>query len=129
MKNNLGPERKGLAFRIKPTADLATVEWLGEVDTTADEAMSQDRKQPKTMDACECAIEMFNKQREWPGETFWQYLDQNGVKKDAYNQARAKLGIPRARRTVKIDGTPEYIFWVPPNWPHLGNIPEQKTDY
>ncbi len=129
MKNNLGPERKGLAYRIIQTPTLATVEWLGEVDTTADEAMVQDRKVPKTMDACECAIELFNKQREWPSEQFWTYLNQNGIKKDAYNQARAKLGIPRARRTMGIDGTPEYVFWVPPHWPHLRNIHEQKTDY
>ncbi len=128
MKNNLGPERKGLAFRIKPTADLATVEWIGEVDTTADEAMSQDRKQPRTMDACECLIEMFNKQLEWPGDMFWAYLNQSGVKRDGYNQARAKLGIPRARRTVNSDGDVMYVFWVPPVWPHLTKNSRKRLD-
>jgi hypothetical protein len=39
-KANDAPERKALAYRIVPTADLARVEWLGEVDTSADEAMS-----------------------------------------------------------------------------------------
>lgn len=39
-KANNAPERKALAYKIVPTADLARVEWLGEVDVTADEAMN-----------------------------------------------------------------------------------------
>jgi hypothetical protein len=39
-KANNAPERKGLAYRIVPTETLARVEWLEEVDTSADEALS-----------------------------------------------------------------------------------------
>ncbi len=128
MKNNVGPERKGLAYRIVTTATLATVEWIGPVDTTADEAMNQEKKQPRVRDACECLIEMFNLQLEWPGDLFWARLKENGVTKHGFDQARPKLNIPRARRTTGTDGDVTYVFWVPPHWPHLpGNLKNNMT--
>lgn len=42
VKNNLGPTPPGMAYRIAPTETLARVEWLGCVDTTADEAVQQE---------------------------------------------------------------------------------------
>ncbi len=124
MKNNVGREQKGLAYRIVETPTLATVEWLGPVDTTADEAMSQERKKPRVRDACECLIEMFNLQLEWPGDLFWARLKENGVTRHGFDQARVKLDIPKARRTAGTDGDITYMFWVPPIWAHLGKNPK-----
>ncbi len=128
MKTNVGPEHKGLAYRIVKTPTLATVEWLGSVDTTADEAMHQEKKQPRVRDACECLIEMFNTQLEWPGDLFWSHLKENGVTKHGFDQARIKLGVPRSRRTVGADGEATYMFWVAPNWPHLKIFTDLKPE-
>ncbi len=53
-KTNVGPLGKGLAYRITRTETLARVEWLGEVETSADEAMDHDRK-PVVPDATRAA--------------------------------------------------------------------------
>jgi hypothetical protein len=47
MKNNLGPEEKGLSYRIVPTNGLARVEWLGTVETNADDAINGEKKQKR----------------------------------------------------------------------------------
>lgn len=119
MKCNVGEERKGLAYRIVKTPSLARVEWLDEVDTTADEAMSQDKRQPAVRDAKEVLIEMFNKQQAWPSDQFWAYLRANGIQRREFDKARAELSIPRTRQVVSPSGDRLHTWWVPPNWPHL----------
>ena len=119
MKNNVGEERKGLAYRIVKTPTLARVEWLDEVDITADEAMNQDRKQPAVKDAKEVLIEMFNQQMEWTSDQFWAQLRANGVSRREFDKARADLNIPRTRQTITANGDRAHTWWVPPNWIHL----------
>jgi hypothetical protein len=119
MKTNLGAKPKGLAFQIVKTEALATVKWLGEVDTTADEAVNRDEKKARTISARDWLIELFNKQREWPSDQFWASAREHGIGKRNIDEAKIALLVPRARRTVGTDGDITYVFWVPPNWEYL----------
>jgi hypothetical protein len=118
-KNNLGPLAKGLAFRIVKTTTFARVEWLGEVDITADEAVNHDPRKPKRMLAEEWLKLIFREKREWPSDEFWKNAREHGVSKYAIDAVRDKMEIPRARRTVTENGTTLYTWYVPPDWPHL----------
>ena len=75
IKNNLGPVAKTLAYQIVKTDVLANFEWLGEVDTTADEAMNREKKKPnRKVRAIEWLIQRFRERLKWDsGELETQY--------------------------------------------------------
>jgi putative DNA primase/helicase len=123
MKINVGKERKGLAYRIVETDSLAKVEWLGEVDTTADEALNREKRKPRVKSATEWLVEIFRQQQEWPSDLFWASARENGITKYAIDEAKVKLDMPRARRTVGTNGDVAYTWWVPLDWPYLRNDP------
>jgi hypothetical protein len=119
-KNNLGPRAKGLAFRIAKTETFARVEWLGEVNVTADDAMSGvGAARPRRIAAAEWLIELFRKQHEWPSDHFWAEAKQAGVSRNAIDEARARLDGPKCRRVVGANGDPFWTWWVPPTWTYL----------
>jgi len=123
LKINVGKKHPGLAYRIVPTiGDLARVEWIEEVHQSADDALSKQTRKPGGKDAAETLIEMFNRQREWPGDDFWKELKHWGVSNHAFKQVRDALVIPRPRRAVMPNGDPVYTWWVPPDWPHLARV-------
>ncbi len=117
MKMNLAKERKGLAYRILPTETLAKVEWLGEVDTTADEAMSHVHKRERV--ATEWLIGKFRERLEWPSEDLFAAARNDGLSRNAVFEAKSALNLPRARRQVNERGDVLYIWWVLPDWPLL----------
>ncbi len=53
LKNNLGRERLGLAYCLEADGEMARVKWLGDVETTADEAISSTKKQKREEAAAE----------------------------------------------------------------------------
>jgi crotonobetainyl-CoA:carnitine CoA-transferase CaiB-like acyl-CoA transferase len=119
-KVNIGKRQKALVYRIKETRnDLAKIEWLGEADTTADEALNKEAKKPAARDAREKIIEMFTRMREWPSDLWWSELTSEGITNHRFNQVREVLNIPKARRVSQPNGDITYIWWVPPNWPHF----------
>jgi hypothetical protein len=115
---NLTWRRKGLAYRVLPLDDdRARVEWLGEVDTTADEAVGRGTKREKT--ACEWMIDLFRQKREWPSEDLFRAARQANVSHNAVYAAKKLLGLPKARKVTHQNGDEEWIWWVPEDWPHL----------
>ena len=118
MKMNIGRERKGLAYKIAATSnDLARVEWLGEVETTANEAINNASK-PRRVVASEWLIEKFSEQLEWRSDDLFRAAAESGISKNAIYEAKDKLQLPRARRVVTGNGDVHFVWWVPEAW-HL----------
>ncbi len=124
MKNNLGPKAETLAYQITRTNKLAVVEWQGQVNTTADDAMNKVKKNRK-INAETWLVELFRQQREWPSIHFWNEAKQNGISKNAIDEARARLDIPKARRSVTPSGDVCWTWWVPLDWKYLAEDPLQ----
>jgi putative DNA primase/helicase len=132
MKNNLGPERKGLAYRIVASGDeLAKVEWGGEVDTTADQAVGHDmRKVKREVVAADWLVECFRERLEWPSDELFRAAKEHGVSHNALFDAKKMLDLPKARKVTHENGNTAWVWWVPPDWPQLSLAsvpPNQKA--
>jgi AAA domain-containing protein len=114
MKLNIGKERKGLAYRITDTDTLARVEWLGEVDTTADEAVNRDRQARKrSVKAAEWLEELFSNTDQLPSKEIWdRQKAETTISDNALKEAKDDMGF-KARQLCDPDGT-RCWFWV---WP------------
>lgn len=123
MKMNVGKERKGLAYRLAEVGELARVEWLGEVDTTADEAVAPPKKMTRDVRAADWLIERFREKREWDSEDLFRVAKEQGVSRSAIFAAKAALELPKAKQVVYESGNRTWIWWVPENWAALGMRP------
>ncbi len=122
MKMNLAKERKGLAYRIVEVRDLARVEWLGEVDISADDAMNKESRQsPRRKLATEWMVDMFRVKLEWASDDFWACARQHGITRYAIDEARVRLNMPKPRVIVSTGGDKSWIWWVPADWAPLQN--------
>jgi putative DNA primase/helicase len=122
MKSNIGKLGKGLAFRVKPTDTLAVVEWLGEVDTTADEAVNGEKRKPKAVIASEWLEDQFRARREWPAQEIKQRAKESGVSHRALWDAVQDLPIRKAPQHT-ADGERYWTWKAHPGWP-----PEHGTE-
>ena len=119
LKINIGPKMKGLAFRIVPTTnDQATLEWLGETSTTADEAMSSQRKEKKTRkaSAIEFLEQQFRIQRVWESAEIKRLGKEEGISNNAIFEAKKELPID-ARQVPTQDGERFWEWRARPGWP------------
>lgn len=113
LKNNVGPIGKGIAYQIVKTDGLARVEWLEEVDTTADDAMAgeQTRKKKRNVVAAEWLEEVFKDVDELPSNEVWgRKRSETSLSDDALKEAKDLLGI-RATRKTGSEGEIHW-FWV-----------------
>jgi putative DNA primase/helicase len=118
MKMNLAREKPGLAYRIQSTTgDRAKVEWLGEINLSADEAVIAGTKvKVKTINAAEWLIERFREKREWPSTELFQAANQDGIKRDAVFEAKRILELPKAKLIYSVEGKRIWVWWVPDDW-------------
>jgi hypothetical protein len=119
MKTNLGPLGKGLAYKIVTRLGSAGVEWIGEVDTTADEAMAGTSSKPRKIVASEWLIERFREKREWESEDLFKAARAENISRDAIFEAKRILDLPRARPSTSLSGAKSFFWWVPDDWPQL----------
>ena len=125
MKNNLGPKEKAIAYKIIKTDDGTRVEWVEEVDITADAAMNNERAgTPRFMLAQDWLVELFTQKLEWSSDDFWASAKQHGVKKPAIDEARVRMKMPKPRQVATQGGDRSWIWWVPADWPYL---PQNQT--
>lgn len=118
MKSNLGAERKGLAYRIKPTSeDMATVEWLGEVDVTADQAVNNEKARGPIGDAENFLRSMFAGTREVAANLIIEARKSAGISFYACTQAEGKLKLRKEQRVV---GGQRMWVWL---WPDGVPVP------
>lgn len=128
LKMNLTKRRHALAYKIvETTADMAKVEWLGEVDTTADAAASGDHGKPRRVVASEWLVERFRERLEWESKELFDRAKHDGVSRNAVFEAKTKLDLPRARRTTEANGDFIYHWWVPEDWPLLSRVPTEVS--
>jgi putative DNA primase/helicase len=119
MKMNIGKQAKGLAYKIVETNDLAKVEWLGEIESTADEAINSEKPKSRKMAATEWLIAIFRDRQEWPSDSFWASANELSITKYAINEARERLSIPKPKKTMNEAGDTTWIWHVAPDWPYL----------
>ena len=123
VKNNLGPKAQARTYKIVPSRPKrAKIEWGTLVDITADDAMNQ-VKRNRTTNAATWLAELFRQQLEWPLAQFWDAAKQHGISKNAIDEAKIRLGIPKARKTMTVDGNIHWTWWVPKDWKYLGEDP------
>jgi hypothetical protein len=117
-KNNLGPEAPGLAYRIVKTAGLARVEWIEEVSTSADDAMSGSPSKSSGPDPELWLIERFREARSWTSEEIKAKAAAAGVSNNKLFAAKKSLAI-RAEKYTDETGETFWRWVVPPDWAKL----------
>jgi hypothetical protein len=118
-KANNAPEPKGLAYRISPTETLARVEWLGEVDISADEALDAEPPARREIAASQWLIERFREKLRWSSEDLFALAKQEGISRNAIFEAKKSLGLPTCDQEGIPGGKKAFIWWVPGDWPPL----------
>lgn len=119
MKNNLGETAKTLAYRIVKTDTLARIEWLGEVDISADEAMAGERREPRKVVASDWLIAKFRQKLRWFSDDLFALAKQEGVSRNAIFEAKKDLALPSCQQDEMPGGKKAFVWWVPPDWPLL----------
>lgn len=120
MKNNLGPVGKGLAYRIVESGEMGLLKWIGEVDTTADEAMAGDSKgRSRKVVAAEWLLERFREKLEWASNDLFRAADAEGISRSAVFDAKRMLALPKARQVIEENGNRTWVWWVPCDFPAL----------
>jgi hypothetical protein len=129
MKMSNAKERKGLAYKITGLDNgQAKVDWLGEVDTTADEAVNREPGKPRRVVAAEWLVERFREKLEWPSDELFRAASAANVSRNALFEAKDKLCLPRARKVAHENGDVAWVWWVAPDWPPLRpTVPPPKT--
>jgi putative DNA primase/helicase len=135
-KQNLGPEQPSLVYRLvlveTPLGPQARVEWVEEIDVTAEQALAKrpDKQTQRVMDACTWLVARFREQLEWACKDLFERAKHDGISRNALFEARTVLNLPRAYKNRLESGDQEFFWHVPPDWPHLkGNcvvVPPQN---
>ncbi|MCC6420828.1 MAG: AAA family ATPase [Gemmataceae bacterium] len=120
MKMNLAKERKGLSYEISTSGILARVNWIGEVDVTADEAVnSNGHGTTRQKAAAEWIVERFREKRVWHAQDLFRDGKADGISRNALFEAKRTLNLPKPRKETAQDGTVSWVWWVPEDWPLL----------
>jgi len=129
-KSNIGPMPPALAYKFAPVdpedpESGARIEWVGEVDVTADEALGHaGPRVRRDVIAAEWLIERFREKLDWPSDELFAAATATGISRNAVFDARAKLELPKARKITHENGRAVWVWWVPADWPSL--TPEPK---
>lgn len=125
LKSNICKKQTAITYRlvnVDGDRNRCRVEWLEEIDTTAEQAMTealQGAARPRGLIAAEWLIEQFNVRREWSSEDLFTAGKHAGVSRNAIFEAKKQLSLPSARRVVSENGDVTYIWWVPEDWAQL----------
>lgn len=133
VKNNLGPPKKGLRYHIlknevDPINGQGRLEWLGNVDITADDAMNRNTGKPKRILARQWLIEKFREKHCWPSNELFAEGAQEGIHRSAIYEAKKMLDLPKARKVTLANGNVQWEWWVPENWPLLAQDAEVTVE-
>jgi hypothetical protein len=118
LKSNVGQKPSAIAYRIKPVVDdLATLEWLEEVDVTADEAINAIKRKNRGVCAVEWLTAKFRECREWKSDVLKQDAEEAGISKNAlWSPEVQALPIAKPKR-FDIAGVPYYVWCAKEGWP------------
>ena len=126
-KSNNAPEPKGLAYKVVPADSLpaypwltrlAKVDWLGEVDISADEAMNHMEKKTSGQEAVEWITERFIEQGEWESNELRRLAKDAGVSLDAIFKGPEVKALPiRKRPRIDANGIRCWTWIAKYPWP------------
>lgn len=122
-KNNLGPLADTVAYKITKTDMLAVVEWVGEVDTTMEDAMNSVKKKSRGLCAVEWLTDRFREKFEWESDELRRAATEAGISKNAlWSPEVNALPIVKKKR-VQADGEPCWVWRANDGWPEaIGNV-------
>lgn len=129
-KNNLAPMGKGLRYKINVLPDRqASLEWLDEVDVTADQAVNKDTGKPRGIMASEWLTQAFLLKQHWQSDDLFREASQDGISRNAIFEAKAKLNLPKAQKSTLANGDVVWTWYVPETWEGFkGEIPPWAID-
>lgn len=119
-KNNLGPLADTVAFRIVKTEVLATVEWLGGVDTTMEDAMNSIKKKSRGVCAVEWLTEQFRQRLEWESDELKRNAAEAGISKNALWSPEVNALPISKRKRINAAGDPQWFWVANGGWPIAG---------
>ena len=126
-KQNLGPERPSMVYRIVTEETIlgqqARVEWVEEVDTTADEALAKkpDKQTERVSKAIEFLVARFRQAKSWRSDDLMQRAKEEGISRNTLFEAKEALHMPKPRVETFESGNKWFYWWVPDNWEPLRN--------
>lgn len=125
-KNNLGPLADTIAFKITKTDVLATVEWLGGVDTTMEDAMNSIKKKSRGVCAVEWLTEQFRQRLEWESDELKRNAAEAGISKNALWSPEVNALPISKRKRINAAGDQQWYWVANGGWPiageHNGNV-------
>jgi putative DNA primase/helicase len=131
MKANLGRKKKGMVYRIPDLGDdeMSFVEWMGEADLTANEAMNKGtEKKKRSIGASQWLEEIFaSTSLIGSKDIFTRQKKETTISRNALFEAKEEMGI-KARQDADVDGN-NYWVWY---WSDLArngwNQAKEKND-
>jgi hypothetical protein len=135
IKSNLAKLPPTLAYRIADDPDGARIEWIGEVATSADDAIAGNRPgRPRKADderaevlAVPVLVDLFRERASWPSKELEAAAKSRGVGRDAYWRARKRL--EEAGHRIRAEQTGDgWVSSVPPDWPPFSGDDDDGDD-
>ncbi len=120
IKNNLGEKASTLAYRINKTDSLARVEWIGQADTTADEAMNAVKQKPVKQSLVEWLADRFREKGEWKCIELWGLAESAGFSDNAFFKSNLRAIISKWKGS---DGA--WVWTAKEGWP---STPRESTE-
>ena len=121
MKSNLSRLHQPLSYRLAEDEEGGCkLEWLGLVDTTADNAMNGKSASRKEL-AAQWLISAFRTKLEWDSDDLFKAASEEGISRSAVFEAKKELGLPGARRTVRQNGDIVWVWSAPEDWDKFTN--------
>lgn len=131
LKNNLGPIAKALAYRVTPTEnDMARVEWIEEVDMSADEAMGHAAAAPKrrSVIAAVWLSQLFADVDKLPSNTIYKTAEKTTtLSPNALKEAKEEMGI-KARQEYDDEGNRAWVWYWPKQARDEWNSRDEKSE-
>jgi AAA domain len=116
-KNNLGPIADTLAYKVVTTPTLATVQWLGKVDTSMEDAMNSVKKKSRGECAVEWLTDRFREKREWESDVLKDDAANNGISKNALWSPEAQALPILKRQRINAAGDRAWYWIADVGWP------------
>jgi hypothetical protein len=130
-KSNNAPEPKGLGYQVMAASSLpaypkltrlARIEWLGEVDISADDAMNHMEKKSPAREAVEWISDRFREQPEWESNELRRLAKDAGISTDAIFKGEEVKALPiRKRPRTDANGNRCWTWQAILPWPPQQN--------
>lgn len=114
IKVNVGRKPKGLRYHITAIdEDRARVDWLGDVDMTADQAMGRHSAKPRGEVAKDWLLARFAEKAEWRSDDLFRAAAEAGVSRNAVFEAKPLLAGLRVRKHTSEGGDISWVWSMP----------------